>query len=150
MDASPNTPSRTRERIVLMIADGIRSSHPLDALRLMEACFIVSHCGRRQWRAAFKFAPDAFRPVDPRVHRGRDALLARGLLLAEQYEGHPAYSLSEEGEIEADRVRDELGDDDADWLARVGAYVTSRPYGQLVDEVHGPRPEFVVRSLVAR
>ena len=132
-----------------MIADGARSSYPLDALRLMEGCFVVSQRGRRQWRAAFNFAPDALRPVDPRVHRARDALLARGLL-AEQRGEYPALFLSGEGEIEADRVREELGDEDADWLGRVGAYVTSRSFRQLVDEVHAPRPEFVVRSLVAR
>ncbi|MCA1700303.1 MAG: hypothetical protein LC790_15940, partial [Actinobacteria bacterium] len=76
--------------------------------------------------------------------------LARGLFLAEQQGDHQALLLSEEGWVEADHVRDELGDQDAAWLARVGAYVTSRPYGQVVDELQGPRPEFVVHSLVAR
>jgi hypothetical protein len=133
-----------------MIVEGARSSHDLDSLRLMEGCFIVSQRGRRRWRMAFNFTPDVGRPFDHAVHRARDALLARRLLLAEQRGDHQALLLSREGRVEAQHVRDEVGDQDADWLARVGAYVTSRPYGQLVDEIHGPRPEFVVHSLVAR
>jgi len=139
----------TREDLVLAVAAGADGPYELDPIRLMKACFLVSQRGRPAWRTRFHFEPYSYGPFDRGVYAARDVLLARGLLAADQPGRYPSYSLTEEGEQEADRVRSELGDKDAAWLARAGSYVTSKSFSQLLDEVYTAFPDFATRSVVA-
>lgn len=150
MNASPDMQERTRESIVLAIAAGAEGPFDLDPIRLMKGCFLVSQRGRAEWKAAFNFKPFAYGPFDRAVYRVRDALLARGLLQEDEHGRYPAYSLSDEGRATVERIREEFGDADAHWLARIGAYVTSKSFWQLLDEVYTAYPDFAVRSVVAR
>lgn len=148
MSAAPEMRELTREDIVLAVATGADGPFQLDPIRLMKACFLVSQRGRTAWRAVFDFQPYAYGPFDSGVYSARDALVGRGLLLSDTTGRYPAYSLSDEGRAEAGRIREQVGDDDVAWLARIGGYVTSRSFSQLLREVYAAFPEFAVRSLV--
>lgn len=149
MNASPDTHDRTREEIILTIAAGAHGSYDLDPIRLMKGCFLVSQHGREGWKAAFHFKPYAYGPFDQGVYQARDALLARGLLHADDHGRYPSYHVSDEGQAEVERVRNQLGEADAAWLGRIGAYVTSKSFSKLLEEVYAAFPDFAVRSVVA-
>jgi hypothetical protein len=147
--AVAESPHITREDLVLATAAGAAGPYQLDPIRLMKACFLISQRGRADWKAQFDFRPYSFGPFDAGVYRARDALLARGLLVADRSGRYPAYSLSDEGHEEVARLREVIGDDNADWLARIGAYVTAKSFSELLDEVYATFPKFAVRSVVA-
>src|SRR5271165_707107 len=111
-----------RQDIILLIASGSRSEFPLDPIRVMKGCFIVSQLGRPLWREQFDFRPYDYGPFDASVYRARDALLAEGLLVADQDGRYPSYSLTERGRERVGVLRSEQGEESVEWLNRVGAY----------------------------
>jgi hypothetical protein len=116
----------------------------------MKACFLVSQRGRSEWRGFFDFQPYDYGPFDRGVYAARDVLLGRGLLAAQLTTRYPAYALTDAGRARLAAVRRLVGDSDADWLARIGRYVTSKSFSQLLDEVYAAFPEYAVRSVVTR
>jgi hypothetical protein len=133
---------------VLAIAAGAEGPFALDPIRLMKGCFLVSQRGRESWKSVFDFEPYVYGPFDRGVYAARDALVARGLLQADEQGRYPAYSLTAEGWGLMDGIEGALGESDTRWLARIGSYVTSKSFSQLLDEIYAAFPDFAVRSVV--
>lgn len=135
-----------RQDVVLLIADGADGSFPLDPIRLMKACFLVSQRGTDAERSLFDFQPYDYGPFDSDVYRSRDALIARGLLTVDREHRHGAYNLTEAGAERVGNLRAAIGDAAADWFRDLGRYVTSRSFTDLLDEVYAAYPDFATRS----
>ncbi len=139
-----------RQDVVLLIADGAEGSYPLDPIRLMKGCFLVSQLGRPEWRALFDFRPYDYGPFDSDVYRSRDGLVSRGLLQVERRGRYGSYALTDAGEERARELRAQIGEDDAEWFAQIGRYVTTRSFNDLLDEVYADYPDFATRSRYSR
>lgn len=137
-----------RQDVVLLIADGAEGSYPLDPIRLMKGCFLVSQLGRPAWKELFRFEPYDYGPFDSDVYRSRDALVSRGLLAAAPAGRYSTYSLTAAGRERVASLRAALGSN-ADWFAQIGRYVTSRSFTDLLDEVYAQYPEFATKSRYA-
>jgi hypothetical protein len=137
----------TREDLLVAVAAGADGRFRLDPIRLMKAAFIVSQRGPGSVRGLFSFEPYAYGPFDVAVYEARDVLVAKGLLTADKEGRYEKYSLSEEGLRQAEELRDAMGPDTFEWLNRVGAYVTSRSFSQLLREVYREFPEYARNSV---
>jgi hypothetical protein len=141
---SDAAPTLTRADVILAIASGADGQYNLDPIRLMKGCFLVSRRGRPEWRAAFAFQPYDYGPFDRGVYDARDSLVRDGLLAEDQRGRYPAYALTETGGAKAGLLRDDLGEQDATWFAKIGHYVTSKSFSQLLDEIYRAFPDFAV------
>jgi hypothetical protein len=133
--------------LVLLLAAGSDGPYEFDPIRLMKGAFIVSRAGRPAWRGQFRFRPYDYGPLDSRVYKARDSLLAAGLLRADQSRRYETYQVTPAGEERIAELERRLGDD-AEWIKRVGRYVTSRSFSRLLKEIYGRWPEFASKSVV--
>jgi len=139
-----------QQDVVLLMAAGADGPFPLDPIRVMKGCFLVAQRGTAEWRTLFSFEPYDYGPFDASVYRARDALIAREMLSVDRSVRHGAYSLTESGRERVANLRRVIGDDGADWLRRIGQYVTSKSFTDLLDEVYALYPEFATRSRYAQ
>jgi hypothetical protein len=140
----------TREDLVLLIADGAEGPFPLDPVRLMKGCFIVAMAGRPEWKGMFQFRPYDYGPLDTRVYSARDALVAEGLLDAERTGRYDSYVLTDAGRERVKEVETIVDAEDANWLRRVGSYVTSKSFDRLLDEIYTRWPDYATESVHRR
>lgn len=110
----------------------------------MKGAFLVGQRGRSDWRSLFRFEAYDYGPFDTGVYVARDALVGRGLLeiIPGRYD---SYRLTDVGREHAEDVTETLGTD-AEWIKRVGRYVTSRSFDRLLREVYAAHPDYAVRS----
>jgi hypothetical protein len=135
------------EDIVLLLAAGADGPYEFDPIRLMKGAFIVSQAGRPAWRGQFRFRPYDYGPLDSRVYEARDRLLADGLLRVDRSRRYETYDVTAPGEERVAELERRLGDD-AEWIKRVGRYVTSRSFSRLMAEIYSRWPDFASRSVV--
>lgn len=134
----------TRDDIVLLLAGGAEGPYPFDPVRLMKGAFLVSQRGRAEWRDLFNFEAYDYGPFDRGVYDVRDRLIYSDLL--EAIPGrYDSYRLTGAGSEQVRVLKDAFGDD-ADWIRRIGRYVTTRSFASLLNEVYDAHPEFAVRS----
>ena len=140
-----NAASLTREDLLLLLVDGAGGGYPADPVRLMKGAFLVVKRGRSDWNRLFDFQAYDYGPFDRTVYDTRDALVRRGLLEVRsgRYEH---YALTEDGQAQADSLRSVLGED-AEWIRRIGHYVSTRSFSQLLDEIYSAYPEYRERSV---
>jgi hypothetical protein len=139
----------TREDLILLLADGAEEGqYDLDPIRIMKGCFIISQAGRTSWRTLFRFRPYDYGPFDVRVYGARDSLIAEGLLRREKTGRYANYTLTDDGRTRVEEIEQEIDENAADWVRRVGHYVTSKSFSRLLDEVYARWPDFAVRSVV--
>jgi hypothetical protein len=132
------------EDILLLLADGATGQFALDPVRLMKGTFLVVERGRAEWRGLFRFEAYDYGPFDRHVYDARDRLIVDGLL--EVIPGrYDSYRLTQLGRERARELSMDLGGD-ADWMRRIGRYVTTRSFEQLLTEVYDAHPEYAVRS----
>lgn len=135
----------TVEDVLLLLAKGATGTYPLDPVRLMKGAFLISKRGRRDWHSMFHFVAYDYGPFDAGVYDARDRLSQRGLLeVSRGY--YDKYGLTPEGEERIRTLVDEHGED-AEWIQRVGGYVTSRSFDRLLSEIYDKYPEYKTRSL---
>jgi hypothetical protein len=137
----------TQEDLILTLADGATGPYDLDRIRLMKGCFIVSERGRREWRNLFEFRPYAYGPFDRSVYSARDAAIADGLLMNDPHGRYDDYALTDSGRARVAEVEAAIGGANADWVRRVGHYVTSKSFAQLLREVYARWPDYASRSV---
>jgi len=142
-----NTPL-DRQDVILLLAAGADGPYDLDPIRLMKGCFVVSQVGRADWREIWDFEPYSYGPFDTSVYRARDALLARGLLHSDRSGRYSAYKLTDMGRSRVDEILEGLDDKSASWLQRVGSWVTSKSFKDLLDEIYDRFPEYATRSVM--
>src|SRR5437870_4588129 len=134
----------TRDDIVLLLADGAEGPYPFDPVRLMKSAFLVSQRGRPEWKPLFNFEAYDYGPFDRSVYDVRDRLIYDDLL--EVIPGrYDRYRLTAAGEDRVSKLKEAFGED-ADWIRRIGRYVTTRSFAVLLNEVYDAHPEFAVRS----
>jgi hypothetical protein len=136
--------------LLLLIAGGASGRYEFDPIRAMKGCFIVHKSGRPEWRGQFAFRPYDYGPFDPSVYRARDALVQKGLVAEQRRGRYGAYSPTEAGQQRVEELRSDLSNREATWLERVGRYVTSRSFTDLLDEIYERFPEYAERSVYAR
>jgi hypothetical protein len=138
----------TREDLMVVLTDGAQGgTFPLDPVRLMKACFVTSMAGRDEWRELFNFRAYDYGPFDAGVYAARDELIGRGLLERTRTGRYDSYSLTEEGHRRIGEIEAELDESDAQWLRRVGAWVASKSFNKLLDEIYSRWPEYASQSL---
>jgi hypothetical protein len=139
----------TREDLVLVLADGAQGGdYALDPVRLMKACFITAMAApEADWRSMFSFHAYDYGPFDSGVYVARDALISRSLLTSERPGRYEQYSLTDSGRVRVAELEDELDADHLAWLRRVGAWVASRSFSRLLDEVYARWPEYATNSI---
>lgn len=134
----------SREDVVLLLADGAEGGFPLDPVRLMKGAFLVVQRGRADWKSLFNFEAYDYGPFDRRVYDVRDRLIYEDLIQAIPGR-YDSYELTDHGRQAVEEVAADLGED-ADWIRRIGRYVTTRSFESLLNEVYDAHPEFAVRS----
>ena len=139
-----------RQDVVLLIAAGAEGNYPLDPIRLMKGCFLVSQRGKAAWRSLFDFRPYDYGPFDSDVYRSRDALVSRGMLEVRRQGRYGSYMLTDAGREKVASLRNQIGEQSSDWFAQIGRYVTSRSFNDLLDEVYAAFPDFATRSVYSR
>jgi uncharacterized protein len=137
--------SLTREDVLLLLVDGGDGKYPMDPVRLMKGSFLVVQRGRSEWKDLFSFQKYDYGPFDRQVYDTKDYLMLRGLLEA-QARRYEQYELTEDGEEEVVSIAERLGDD-AEWIRRIGRYVSSRSFNQLLEEIYSEYPEYRERSI---
>lgn len=129
-----------QEDVLLLLVAGADGPYAIDPVRLMKGAFLVVERGRAEWKSLFHFEAYDYGPFDPRVYDARDTLIRRGLLdvIPGRYE---TYLLTDTG---GDRVKElsrALGDD-FEWLLRIGRYVSTRSFAQLLEEIYSEYPKY--------
>jgi uncharacterized protein len=147
-ESMPPTTSVTREDVLLLIAEGAAGPYPLDPIRTMKGCFLAAERGDQSWGELFSFEPYDYGPFDSGVYRACEALVARGLLAVDHAGRYETYSLTPEGREAAALSASSVGEPAATWLRRLGAYVTSKSFSQLLKEIYAAFPAFAQRSVV--
>jgi hypothetical protein len=110
----------------------------------MKGAFLVVERGRAEWRGLFRFEAYDYGPFDRHVYDARDRVILDDLL--EVIPGrYDSYRLTELGRARTRELDTEIGDD-ADWVRRIGRYVTTRSFAQLLNEVYDAHPDYAVRS----
>jgi|HubBroStandDraft_6_1064221.scaffolds.fasta_scaffold00159_44 hypothetical protein len=138
----------TREDVLLLLVDGADGRYAMDTVRLMKGAFLVARRGRSQWQGLFNFQAYDYGPFDPRVYDTRDELIHRGLL--EPRNGrYEKYTLTAAGRHRAGSLRRARGEEAA-WIRRIGRYVSTRSFSQLLEEIYAAFPEFRERSIYRR
>lgn len=134
---------------MLLMADGADGKFPLDPIRLMKGCFLVSQIGRAEWQALFAFEPYDYGPFDASVYRARDALLAKGLIDEEELGRYSEYSITEHGREQVAKLvsSGETPQEDADWFRSIGRWVTSKSFNELLREIYEQFPGYATRSI---
>lgn len=135
-----------QQDVVLLIAAGADGSFPLDPIRLMKGCFLVSQLGTAEWKTLFNFRPYDYGPFDSTVYSARDALVAHSLLAVDWSNRYGSYSLTDRGRERVQQLRQVVGDFAADWFTHIGRYVTDRSFTRLLDEIYAKFPDYATRS----
>jgi DNA-binding PadR family transcriptional regulator len=142
------TTALSQDDVMLLIADGASGGYPLDPIRLMKGGFIVSEIGVEAWRPLFNFHPYHYGPFDSSVYGAVDRLVAGGLLAATPVGGYNTYAVTDTGHRRAADLEGLIGERAAGWLRRIGRYVTSRSFTDLLKEIYERYPDFAVNSRV--
>jgi hypothetical protein len=135
------------EDILLLLAANADGPYDLDPIRVMKGAFIVSQAGRPTWRGQFNFRPYDYGPLDSRVYSVRDRLVTNRLLQADRSRRYETYHLTPEGKERVAELERRFGED-AEWVKRVGRYVTSKSFSSLLDEIYRRWPEFASKSVI--
>jgi hypothetical protein len=137
-----------RQDILLLIADGADGQFPLDPIRLMKGCFIVSEIGPAAWKDLFEFRPFDYGPFDPSVYRARDALVGKDLMVATPAGRYSQYSITPAGRARASEIAEGLEESHlAEWLRSIGHWVTSKSFTDLLREIYDRFPNYATRSI---
>ena len=137
------------EDTILLLAAGAEGPYDLDPVRVMKGAFVVSQAGRPAWREQFRFRPYDYGPFDTGVYRARDKLVAEGLLRADRSRRYETYHLTAAGRKRVAGLEARFSAD-ADWVERVGRYVTSKSFSRLLDDIYKRWPDFASKSVVRR
>jgi hypothetical protein len=138
--------SLAADDLLLLIADGASGRFDLDPIRLMKGGFIAWQQGPEEWKDLFAFRAYDYGPFDSRLYRVRDDLIQSGLLRVTRKGRYDSYELTDAGRARvADLAQQEP--EQADYLRRVGAWVTSLSFSDLLTEIYGAFPEFATNSV---
>jgi len=140
----------TAEDILLLIADGATGRFDLDPVRLMKGSFLASEQGPHEWRELFNFKPYDYGPFDSHVYNARDQLIGEGLLSVTRRGRYDSYALTDAGKARVQQLRQNQPSEMVDYLERVGAYVTSRSFSDLLKEIYDAFPSFAQNSVFKR
>ena len=135
----------TREDVLVLLADGAQGPFPLDPVRLMKGAFLVTKRGRPEWKDLFDFEAYDYGPFDRDVYDARDTLVRKGLLTV-AHRRYEEYRLSEAGVARANALK-AAHDASAGWISRVGRFVTTRSFRQLIEQIYDEYPEYKIRSV---
>lgn len=141
------TQNLTQEDVVLLIAAGADGDYPLDPIRVMKGCFLVTRRGKQEWRSLFSFQPYDYGPFDSAVYRARNSLVAQDLLEEDGKSRHGSHTLTEDGRARVAELREQIGDTYANWFAQIGKFVTERSFSKLLDDVYAEYPDYAKNSL---
>jgi uncharacterized protein len=135
----------TREDVLLLLVEGGTGRHPMDPIRLMKGAFLVVRRGRPDWNQLFNFQAYDYGPFDRQVYDSRDTLIRRGLIEVRpgRYE---QYELTQSGEDATAELEARFGGA-AEWIEKIGTYVTSRSFNQLLEDIYTEYPEYRERSI---
>lgn len=132
--------------LLLLIADGATGSFDLDPVRLMKGGFLAWQQGPQEWKELFAFRAYDYGPFDSRLYRIRDGLIQSGLLAVTRKGRYDSYALTDGGRARVmELTRKEPAQ--ADYLRRVGAWVTSLSFSDLLTEIYAAFPEFATNSV---
>jgi hypothetical protein len=132
--------------LLLLIADGATGRFDLDPIRLMKGGFLAWQQGPEEWKNLFAVRAYDYGPFDSRLYRVRDDLIERALLNVTRKGRYDSYELTDEGRVRvAELAQREPAH--ADYLRRVGAWVTSLSFSDLLAEIYGAFPEFATNSV---
>jgi uncharacterized protein len=135
----------TREDLLLLLTHGADGPYPVDPVRLMKGAFLAVERGQPEWKGLFDFRAYDYGPFDRAVYDARDALVRRGYLEV-TIGRYGRYELTTSGASRAADLRAEHGAN-ADWIRRIGRYVSTRSFSQLLEEIYTAYPRFRARSL---
>jgi hypothetical protein len=135
--------------LLLLIADGASGRFDLDPIRLMKGGFLAWQQGPDEWKDLFAFRAYDYGPFDSRLYRVRDDLIQRGLLRLTRKGRYDSYELTDAGHA---RVAELAGQQpaQAEYLRRVGSWVTSLSFSDLLNEIYGAFPEFATNSVFSK
>lgn len=139
--------SLTADDILLLVADGASGRFPLDPIRLMKGAFLAWKQGPDEWSDLFDFVAYDYGPFDSSVYRSRDDLIRRGLLGASRPGRYDRYWVTDAGEQRIAQLKQTVSKEVVDFLHQVGAYVTSRSFADLLQEIYATFPKFAERSV---
>jgi DNA-binding PadR family transcriptional regulator len=137
------------EDILLLIADGATGSFDLDPIRLMKGGFLAWEQGPEEWKDLFAFRAYDYGPFDSRLYRARDDLISQGLMSVTRKGRYDSYALTEAGQTRVNELR-YAQPENVEYLHRVGNYVTSRSFTDLLREIYAAFPEFATNSVLTR
>jgi hypothetical protein len=140
----------SQEDLLLLIADGAAGSYDLDRIRLMKAAFLVDQMGPEAWGEVFAFRPYTYGPFDSDVYRARDELMDEELLESAAGRRYHAYSLTDAGKERVKQIEHEIGKSYADWVRRIGAWVTERSFSSLIQSIYAKYPDYAKHSALVR
>jgi uncharacterized protein len=141
------TGSLTADDILLLVAEGATGRFPLDPIRLMKGAFLAWQQGPSEWANLFDFEPYDYGPFDLSVYRSRDDLIRRGFLGAARQGRYDRYWVTAAGAQRTAQLKQTQPNEVVDFLHRVGAFVTSRSFADLLREIYATFPKFAERSV---
>jgi hypothetical protein len=146
MDVAGGAPSR--EDVVLLLVDGATGPYPLDRFRVMKGCFLVDQLGGERWQDLFHFRAYDYGPFDSSIYTVRDALKSAGLIEVRGRGRYESYALTSQGRKRVRALNATLGQKSADWVRKIGRWVTSKSFSQIAHEVYARYPKYATRSVL--
>ncbi|HEY8722247.1 MAG TPA: hypothetical protein VIL92_00135 [Gaiellaceae bacterium] len=141
------TAQLSAEDILLLIADGASGRFDLDPIRMMKGGFLAWAQGPDEWKNLFAFRAYDYGPFDSRLYSVRDELIQGGLLSVTRKGRYDSYALTDGGRARVAELRRQQPADTVDYLKRVGGYVTSRSFSDLLREIYEAFPAFATNSV---
>lgn len=134
----------TRTEYVLAVMAAVRA--PLSPVQLQKLFFILDRKAAASVGGPhFQFEPYNYGPFDPAVYTEVETLAAQGAAFINGLGGGRRYGITANGLHEGEAKLKELPA--ADYVRRVGEYVTSMTFAQLVSAVYTEFPEMKAKSI---
>jgi hypothetical protein len=136
--------TRPEEVLVALRSMPLGQATPVQAVKML---FLMEKKVPQQLGGAkFNFVPYDYGPFDQAVYSELDGLQRRGLV--EIIEGQPrVYRLTHAGQFEAADLTRRLDNNVSDFLTRMGSWIASLNFAQLVSAIYREYPEMRANSI---
>lgn len=134
---------------LLLASDRFAGDHelePLDRLRMQKGIFLLAQKGSAEWRDLFSFRPYDWGPYSSELATEVRLLTQSGHLSndASYQFRYGSYRTTVKGEQRLEEVK--LSDKQARFIGAVRAFVTSRPFKQLLTDIYAVFPSYATAS----
>jgi hypothetical protein len=122
--------------------------HPLDRIRVQKAVFLLVQRGPGRWRRSYDYQPYNWGPYCRELADDLRRLTEMRLLRPTQFQGarYKSYAPTPEGQLLAQRLREELSTEELGFIDSVRTYVTSVGFNDLLRDVYDAYPGFATKS----